>query len=352
MPAPPKFDQPVVKLQHIEGIDYLRTVMSIFVVIWHMGGGGSSLIFSKLDYAKHTFVFSDFLNFHVLLLAVPVFIFISIYLFSVKQPCFAILRKRVLRLSLLLTFWPLILIFYNKGYQGLATLPWTPAANAVYTILQAGQTIYYFFPSLILCLFATFIFLRLNRNWQIILMLSSLALLAVLPIFTKFSNLYIASAYWNPFNFIPLSFAAVLVAQNASFILKKRIFVIIFSLLLSLFFAIIEWHYATGAIFFAGQNHAIATYTRPSLLFEVIALFTVAMDPRIKSSGVIRFTSKNALALYCLHPFLNSPISRFVSIFIANKTVALYISIALVVMSCYLLAIPLRKWYLREQLIT
>jgi len=60
MAVPPNVDQSVGKLQHIEGIDYLRTVMSIFVVIWHMGGGGSSLIFSKSDFAKHTFVFSDF----------------------------------------------------------------------------------------------------------------------------------------------------------------------------------------------------------------------------------------------------------------------------------------------------
>jgi len=251
MPAPldVNVDQSIGKVQHIEGIDYLRVVMSIFVVIWHMGGGGSSFIFSKLDYGKHTFVFSDFLNFHILLLAVPVFIFISIYLFSIKQPSFSILRKRVARLGLLITFWPLILIFYNKGYQGLVSLPWTPAANAVYTTFQAGQTIYYFFPSLILCLFVAFFFLRLNRHFQITAMLSSLALLAILPVFTKFSNFYIASAYWNPFNFIPLTFAAVLVAKNTSFILKRRTMVIAFSLLLSLFFAIFEWRYATGSIF-------------------------------------------------------------------------------------------------------
>ncbi len=95
MPAPldVNINQSIVKVQNIEGIEYLRVVMSKFVVIWHMGGGGSSFIFSKLDYGKHTFVFSDFLNFHILLLAVPVFIFISIYLFSKTRPSFSILRK-------------------------------------------------------------------------------------------------------------------------------------------------------------------------------------------------------------------------------------------------------------------
>ena len=326
--------------------------MSVFVVIWHMGGGGHSLIFSRQDYTKHAFVFSDFLNFHVLLLAVPVFIFISIYLFSIKQPSLATLRKRVARLALLLTFWPLILIFYNAGYRGLASLPWAPPVNAVYTIFQAGQTIYYFFPSLIVCLCVAYIFIRLNRKLQVILMLASLALLVVLPILTKISNFYVASAYWNPFNFVPLSFAAVLVAQNTSFMLRRRIMVIALSLLFSLFFSFLEWRYATGHIFFLGQGHAIPAYTRPSLLFEVIAIFAAAMDPRIKAPGVIRFMSKNSLALYCLHPFLISPVSQAIPLYIANKTEALYASIALVVVGCYLLAVPLRRWYLREPLIT
>ncbi|MEI6111259.1 MAG: acyltransferase family protein [Cyanobium sp. ELA712] len=248
--APFRSDQSPGTIHHIEGIDYLRSVMSVFVVIWHMGGGGHSLIFSRQDYTKHAFVFSDFLNFHVLLLAVPVFIFISIYLFSIKQPSLATLRKRVARLALLLTFWPLILIFYNAGYRGLASLPWAPPVNAVYTIFQAGQTIYYFFPSLIVCLCVAYIFIRLNRKLQVILMLASLALLVVLPILTKISNFYVASAYWNPFNFVPLSFAAVLVAQNTSFMLRRRIMVIALSLLFSLFFSILEWRYATGHIFF------------------------------------------------------------------------------------------------------
>jgi len=159
-----------------------------------MGGGGYSLIFSKPDYATHAFVPSGFLNFHIFLLAVPVFIFISIYLFSIKQPSFAALRKRVSRLFLLLTFWSLILIFYNHSCRGLPSLPWAPPLNAVYTILQAGQTIYYFFPSLIICLCAAYVFIRLNRKPQIMLMLASLALLAVLPVFTKISNYYVASA--------------------------------------------------------------------------------------------------------------------------------------------------------------
>lgn len=317
-----------------------------------MGGGGHSLIFSKLDYAKHAFAFSDFLNFHILLLAVPVFIFISIYLFSIKQPNLTALGQRVTRLALLLTFWPLLLIFYNTGYRGLSSLPWAPLVNGAYTILQAGQTIYYFFPSLIVCLCAAYIFHRLNRKLQIILMLASLALLVVLPIFTKISNYYVASAYWNPFNFIPLTFAAVLVAQNTSFMLRRRILVIALSLLFSLFFSILEWRYATGHIFFLGQGHAIPAYTRPSLLFEVMAVFATAMDPRIKASGVIRFMSKNSLALYCLHPFFLSPVSRVMSVFFVKKTEALYASIALVVVGCYLLAVPLRRWYLRELLIT
>ena len=67
---------------------------------------------------------------------------------------------------------------------------------------------------------------------QIIPMLTSLALLVVSPAFTKASNYYVATAYWNPSNCVPLTFAAVLVAQNTSFVLGGKVPFIAISLAL------------------------------------------------------------------------------------------------------------------------
>ena len=57
------------EINRLEGFDYLRAIMSVFVVVWHMKGAGQSLIFSD-QYHKHVFTISDFVNFHILLLAV------------------------------------------------------------------------------------------------------------------------------------------------------------------------------------------------------------------------------------------------------------------------------------------
>ena len=298
---------------HINGIDYLRAIMSLFVVVWHMGGAGQSLVFSRKDFASHVFEFSDLINFHVLLLAVPVFIFIAIYLYSLNPPRWSGLFARLRRIFLLLSFWPLVFIVYNGGVSSLAAMRWSPPASAVYTVLQAGGTIYYFFPSLIVCFVVAFGLLHLPRPWQIACVLSSLTVLAALPVLTTLSRYYVASAYWNPINFVPLTCVAVLVAQSRSSLLARRFEIIVIASGLCVLSSIWEWHTMVGAIFFAGQSSAFPAYTRPSLIFAALAIFLVALDPRIKSPAIIRFMARNSLALYCLHPFLIAPVGGLVA---------------------------------------
>ena len=45
--------------RRIDGIQWLRAVMSVFVVAWHLGGGGTSAIWTA-DWQKHTLTASDF----------------------------------------------------------------------------------------------------------------------------------------------------------------------------------------------------------------------------------------------------------------------------------------------------
>ncbi len=250
----------------IEGIDYLRAIMSIFVVIWHMGGGGRSLIFSEDAYLEHVFTVSDFINFHLLLLAVPTFIFVSIFLYSLKPTSITGFKKQVLRVFLLLSFWPIALIIYKNGYQGLIVIVPSSPVEVVYKVLLAGNTIYYFFTSLIICLFVAHLFLQLNRKLQIPVFLASTVLLVALPLLTKMTGFYPLSAYWSPLNFIPLSFAAVLFALNRISVVKNRITILLLSLILCVLFSIFEWKYSVGQIFIPGQGHAIPAYTRTSLL--------------------------------------------------------------------------------------
>jgi len=325
--------------------------MSIFVVVWHMDGGGRSLIFSKDRYLEHIFTVSDFVNFHLLLLAVPTFIFISIYLYASKPISVSALKKRFVRIATLLFFWPIAAISYHKGYEGLLSIIPSSPVDFIYKVLSAGNTAYYFFSSLIICLFITHFFLLINRNLQLSVLFISTALLAFLPQLTKISGFYPLTAYWSPLNFIPASFAAAVFSQNEQIIFNNRSKFLFFSVLLCVLFSIIEWRYSVGEMFFLGQKCAIPIYTRTSLLFAVFSIFVLALDPSIKSNSLINFMSKYSLALYCLHPFLMKPATIFVSTFFQNEIVRLYAPIMLVVIFSYFLAIILRKYYLKEEVL-
>lgn len=325
--------------------------MSIFVVFWHMGGGGRSLIFSEDKYLEHVFTMSDFINFHLLLLAVPAFIFVSIYLYASKPVSISTFKKQFTRVFILLTFWPLAFILYRKGFQGLLAIVPSSPVEVIYTALRAGHTIYYFFTSLIICLVISHLFLHLKQNLQLSVFILSIVLLAFLPQLTKMTGLYPLSAYWNPLNFIPLSFAAVLVAQHERNFIKNRKIILLVSLILSVFFSIVEWKYSIAPIFFPGQGYAIPAYTRISLLFSVIAVFLIALSPTIRTNSVIKYMARYSLALYCLHPFFMSPVRHIVAVFVQNETVGLYISIILVVVFSYSIAMLLMKYYLKEEVV-
>jgi peptidoglycan/LPS O-acetylase OafA/YrhL len=337
--------------KRIEGIDYLRALMSIFVVVWHMHGVDRSLMFSETRYQEHSFSASDFVNFHLLFLAVPTFIFVSVYLYAIKPVTSGGLRKRIGRVFVLLAFWPPVLTIYNESYHGLVALILSFPSKFPFVVLQAGETIYYFFCSLIVCLLVSHAFMRLKIRSQIFVFTCSVAVLALLPEVTKRTGYYPLSAYWSPFNFVPVSLAAVIVAQNKDVFFRYRRNVLLLSLMLCSVLSVIEWKYAVGKVFFPGQGYAMPAYTRASLLFAVVAVSTIALDTRIRSGRVIKYMSEYSLALYCLHPFLINPLGKLVSKIVDGEAVGRLLAIALVILFSYFIAMILRRFFLKEELV-
>lgn len=336
--------------KRIEGIDYIRAVMSVFVVVWHMGGGGRSLIFSKDKYLEHVFTLSDFVIFHVLLLAVPSFIFVSMFLYTLRGVNNTNFKKRLRRILILLTFWPIALLIFTNGFYKLIYLFPHSLSSFAITVLSAGNTPYYFFVSLLVCFLMTHLIAKLKRWAQILGFVSSAIFLVCLPELSRTSGYYSLSAYWNPLNFIPLPFAAVIVAQNIDYVRSKMTLLVSVSLTLSVLFSIIEWNYSVDANLFLSQAFAIPAYTRASLLFCVIALAILATDPRIKSIGISKYMAKYSLALYCVHPFLIEPVRILVATITKNEMILIYSSIILVMLFSYAIAMILRT-YLKEEVI-
>ncbi len=337
-------------IERIAGIDYLRALMSVCVVAWHMNIAGSSVTYPKAEYFQRSLTVSDIVNFHILLLAVPTFMFISNYLYARNGPSAAVLQKRLRRLLLLLTFWPLAWILYNKGYRGLFEIvPHSVSAFAV-AVMQAGYTIYYFFVSLMVCLLVTHWATALPARVQVGGFIVSTALLSVLPQLSSTSGLHALSAYWSPLNFVPFSFAAVLVAKHRDYIRSKKTLLSVVLIVLSAALSKFEWHFSAGDIFFPDGGYAIPPYTRSSLVFAVLAICIVAVESSIKDNVMIRFMAKYSLALYCLHLFVMEPMKRLVSRISQDHLIVTSVSFVLVIMASYAIAMLLR-FYLREEVI-
>lgn len=341
-----------MKDKHIEGIDYIRAIMSVFVVVWHMRGGGESLIFSKEEYHQHVFTASDFVNFNLLLLAVPTFIYVSNFLYALGGANNTALKKRLKRILILLTFWPIAYLKYTNNYHGLLNLFPNYYCSLAAIVLSAGNTVYWYFVSLMVCLLLTHSIAKLKLRLQIFGFVLSIIILSSLPQLTKMFDFFPLSVYWSPLNFIPFPFAAVLVAQNMDYVRLKRTTLIGVSIVLFGLFSIFEWIYAVGGIFFLGQDYAIPAYTRTSLLFGVLALAILpTTEPRIKSNGVIKYMAKYSLALYCVHPFLTYQVKSHVAKIVQNEIILTYTSIVLVILLSYALAMVLKTYYLKKEVI-
>lgn len=335
-------------IRHFEGIDFLRAIMSVFVVTWHMEGGGRSLIFSK-EYMNHSFIFSDFINFHVLLLAVPTFIMVSNYIFSLKEHSFEYLRGRLRRLFLLFSFWMTVQILWESGSQGFIRMIPDSLPSLLIMIFEGGG-MYYFLICLMITLTATHYIAKCRTSFVVAGFILSLICLFVMPALTKMLAFYPLSSYWSPANFIPYPFAAVLLVRLSDHISRLRIIVFISAAILALLFSFIEWNIDIGEIFFRGEECAIPAYARVSVLFSAIALLVIALNPKIKSPNIIKFMSMHSLALYCIHGFFLGYAKDILSIYFSSSMIWRYVFIVVIVLFSYMVSFALR-FYIKEEII-
>ena len=205
---------------HISGIDWIRAGLSVLVVLWHMAVVSRSEVFSLNNYESHEFELSDFVNFHILLLAVPIFMALSCFLLVRQEDAPGRFRKRLIRIGILVLFWPAALKLWNgSALEAIESIPRSIPGLIVYAI-RAGNTIYYFFVSLLICLTGSQLCRNLNTRIVTFLCGSSCIMVAALPIAAEYTQIFQLSAYWNPLNFLPYAFGSVLLARNEQSLTK------------------------------------------------------------------------------------------------------------------------------------
>jgi len=291
------------------GLDYLRAVMSLAVVAWHIHLFGVSALFDKNGFIHHAITLADIINFHFLLLAVPVFFLISLFLFfdhDKIHDCY--FKNRIKKIACLYGFWLGSFFLLYAWRYGFAPLLPSDGKNLLLKITSGWSTLYYFFFSLLLmtCL------ARVVVSWP----RSVLWLMLVLSLFSLWGAAFLVKigvapnylvAYWNPLNFIPYVFIARLLSGTTD----KDPFAFLFSppfflLLLGFVFAIcFEWQWMINGNNFQYNDCALPSYTRVSLVLGAVIVFCLSFLIRHRPNRLIRFLSDYSLGLYCLHGYVS-----------------------------------------------
>lgn len=278
--------------------------MSVAVVVWHLGGVGDTDLQDSASFLSWRPGLVDLVDLYICLLAVPLFVLVSAFLFCQRGATSANLWRRASRLGYLLMFWPLALIVWNESRSGVTDRIPSSVGEAFATLLSAGNTLFYFFVSLVLVLVVCRLSAGLRDRWLVVLLTATTALLGVLGVYGPVVDAPELAKHWSPFNFLPYAFAAVLIARHDAACLRHAGLIAIGGLLLGAVLGAWEISALRNAVYFDDMGIALPGYTRPALVPLAIAGFVGAVRYLRASNPVIRFMSERSLALYCLHMFL------------------------------------------------
>lgn len=306
--------------QKFEGFDFLRAIFAIAIVADHTGlfsiatiGGLASP--TDILYANFSYI------------AVPVFFQISLFLFyfkGKKVELSSFFQRRIVKLISLYLFWISIFTFlkilFTKGLNGITNFDPLSLRSIVEFIISGGNSPFYFFFSLILittlATLLLFPYKRITNGFltlaisYCLLFLSCLLILSFSvtdlildlisgqesSIIKAISN--IARWNYNPLNFLPYIFTALITVQDfshgnlqkTSLYLRKKLWCL-FGLFL--IFTLLEWFLLKNLIH----------YSRLSLVFGSWLLLHLAVVSKQKPNCFICFVSNLSLGIYATHLF-------------------------------------------------
>ena len=301
------------------GFVYLRAIMVTAVIVWHTKlFGGSNL--SIIDrYSADGITLSVLICFNFLLLAVPTFFLMSLFLFSIKvKTNKSYFFHRIERLVYLYLFWTglFLLVRYRCECDIFSTILSSGTKNIMSFFAGQGISAFFFFFSLILLTFVSRLCIMLPRFILWVLLAASLSLLWIFPIIVISQsspadpNFYQASliVYWNPLNFLPYVFISALVSesvQKESFDLSTSHFRRTIGLLFLVFIAtaVCEWLWIVHRSNFIHSGY-VPSYMRISVAAGASLFFLSSFFIRRPAGRLISFLSDYSLGMYCLHPFV------------------------------------------------
>ncbi len=297
---------------HIVGFDYLRAIFTVLVVVWH--ADGVSFI-GRMQPSCQWVV--DLFYYNICLLAVPVFIQMSLFIFYCKQvdDNRYLLKKRIPSLIAIYIAWMSIGVIFNSSFGNINYLLQLTSIKAFLLLLVTGsRPELYFLFSLIFVTFVAAVNIKILSNQknsiyiQSLLLFISLVIITCLNIATISTHQAIFSVYWNPICFLPYVFSSSILVSFCStkeldknFSLHKKIFVLILSIIF-LLLLYLEWSLLNLPEFF--DNYLLPPYTRISLVFGTFIVSYCSTLVKKQPSPIIQKLSKQSLAIFLIHGYI------------------------------------------------
>lgn len=302
------------------GFDYLRAFFSVVIVAWH---AGAFSIFAK--YPAISYLTTNYLG----LLAVPIFLQISLYLYVLKArgDNKSYFKKRLKTLSFLYLFWLFlnVMLTFDGGISSVFK-----DTKEFLNFIIGNHTVIYFLLSLILCTIISELFIRINEKYPIgdkfiaLILLFSLGLMLIGGKFFVLINFPLG--YANPFNFIPYVFSSLLIVRITLKPKLEQKNAFMFGFLLFLSFALTEWF-----VFKVLWHKNFESYNRISLVFLAILISFIFRSITRKPPRLITALSELSLGIYVTHAIILHYCRKFFEIYQISSVelflIALFVAI-------------------------
>jgi surface polysaccharide O-acyltransferase-like enzyme len=291
----------------IYGFDYLRAMGCIMVLLIHSGALNVLTINSKMQ------SISRVLYFDFLMLAVPVFLNISLFLFlyNRKKSKHYFWSNRLPKLLNLYCFWVALKLVFKLIVDKSNLVFFGTIQSTILTVISGGYSELYFIFSLIfmttLTEFSVRFTSRFNSRYQMSITYCLFAIfclfIAILPAIALHTQNHLITEWWSPLNFLPYGFAAAIVLGDFQLgISQQSVKLKLIALLcLYLIFAVLEWKYLNYPEFFGLE---LPQYSRLSLVFGSSILMYLALMVDNQPNEWVRQLSDNSAGIYFTHRFI------------------------------------------------
>lgn len=334
---------------HIPGFDYARAIFSIFVVIWHCHAIAQPSLWSATDVARYYPSLLDLINYYVLLEAVPFFITMGVYLYVLQGGAWDRLWKRCAHLLSLAIFWGVANLVFNVGGRAIHDLAMALEASPMYTIAQAGGTIFYFFIALTITTAWAEIVRRLPTSAVVVALFASCGAMIFFGWLANSGIYGLALAFWSPFDYLPYPPAIILFVRYQKFIMRYAVWASATFFALCVVTSIFEWQTLVirSIDSVRPDGFGFPEYARLSAFWLSMALLPLFLMIKKRAPRPIVYASNASLSLYCLQLFMLALIPAFINV---SSKPPLFLAV-LTIFCCYISAEILKRYVLSPKLL-